>query len=185
VTDAEAIELVLHYQAGEPAALEALYARLRPAVLALLRPYRTAALPGTLAPQDVTQQSWVVLAELASRWRPQGSFLAYFFRSFPRRMRRYVRQAGSSRTTRAVKLVSLPHDELVGQVDRALAEPAADAALGWLEPLGELPPEQRVAVALRILEERDFASIGQVLHVSRATAHRLYRQALKQLAADV
>lgn len=182
VTDPEAIALVLRYQAGQQDALETLHARLRPAMLSLLRQYRAGPLPGTLTRQDVMQQSWVLLAELAVRWRPCGSFLAYFFRSFPRQMHRYVQQAGWSRAG-GVRVVSLPHEALVDEVDRIGAEPSADRALAWWEQLAELAPEQRVAVVLRVLEERDFEHIGRALHVSRATAHRLYRQALEELRA--
>jgi DNA-directed RNA polymerase specialized sigma24 family protein len=126
----------------------------------------------------------VILGELATRWQPSGSFLAYFFRSFPRAMQRYVRQAGS-RATSSVQMVSLPHDDLVGAVDRMTAEPAGEQALSWLEHLAGLPPGPRIALALRILEECDFETIGRALHVSRATAHRLYRRALATVAGTL
>ena len=112
VVEVEAAALVGRYQDGETGALEVLHGRLERAIRKLLGRYELAQLPSTVTYQDLTQQGWVVLAEVAFRWRPTGRFLAYFFRSFPHEMDRYLTHARSGRHTQKVQVVGVPHDEL-------------------------------------------------------------------------
>jgi len=186
VTEAEASALVKRYQAGEAEALALLHARLSRAIGKALRRYRAAQLPTTVTSQDLTQQSWVILAELARRWRPSGSFLAYFFRSFARDVERYLQRSRPGRRTKQVHVIAVPHDELLRAASKlAAGDPFADAATAWADEIASLPPEQRVALVLRTMEGTSFDAIGQALHVSRATAHRLYQRAVARLAIEV
>jgi RNA polymerase sigma factor (sigma-70 family) len=174
--------LAARYRAGDSSALEPLYQRLTPAIAAVLARYRSPTLSTALTARDLEQQSWVILAEIARRWRPGGSFLAYFLRSFPREMRRYVQRASSSRRTRSVELRTIPHDDVILALDRTAArDPEPEDSLWCQETLGPLPPEERMAVALRVLGGWDFAAIGEALQVSRASAHRLVQRALAAL----
>lgn len=186
VTEAEASALVKRYQAGEAEALALLHARLTRAIATALRRYRGAQLPSTVAPQDLTQQSWIILAELARRWRPTGSFLAYFFRSFPHEVERYLQRSRPGRLTRQVHVIAVPHDELLGTASKlAGRDPFTDSAADWTDEIASLPPDQRAALVLRTMEGSSFDAIGRILHVSRASAHRLYRRAVARLAFQV
>ena len=178
--------LAERYQQGDAEALALLHDRLRPAIGGVLARYRRLDLPSSISAQDLSQQTWVILADLARRWQPSGSFLAYFLRSFSREIQRYFGRALPSRRTRSVQMITLPHDDLLMAVDRHLhaADPIED--LGpLLASLKALPPEQRVALALRAVEGYDFAAIGKTLGVSRATAHRLCQRAIAALRGRV
>jgi len=182
VTEVEAAALVVRYQAGDTEALARLHGRLDHAIASFLRRYRLSDLPAPVSPHDLTQQSWIILAEIATRWRPRGSFLAYFFRSFPREVQRYVQRARPTQRTRQAQLVTLPHDDLIDQADRLEGEGGpTEAAVLWRIELASLSPRLRAAFLLRSVDGCDFLTIGRALGVSRATAHRLYRSALAQL----
>ena len=152
----------------------------------MLRHYRAAQLPSTVTPQDLTQQSWVILADLAGRWRPSGSFLAYFFRSFPREVDRFVLHSRPGRRTKQAHVVAVPHDELLGTADRMPGpDPFADRSASWVDEIVSLPVQQRTALLLRTMDGSSFDAIGRALHVSRASAHRLYRRAVARLAIEL
>lgn len=177
--DAQISALAARYRSGDLSALEPLYNRLAPAIGGALGRYRSSALPPALSARDVEQQSWVALAEIARRWRPGGSFLGYFLRTFPREIRRYVLRASSHRRTRAVELLSVPHDEVIRKLDHTAArDPDPEDAIWWEQCLGALPPDERLAVTLRVLGGWDFAAIGEALRIRPASAHRMVRRAL-------
>jgi RNA polymerase sigma factor (sigma-70 family) len=77
------------------------------------------------------------------------------------------------------KLVAL------GDTDRASSAPEPGMLLAgqdWtVRTLAELPWRQRAAVALRILEDRDFADIARVCKCSEATARSLVSRGLARL----
>jgi RNA polymerase sigma factor (sigma-70 family) len=182
----EAVALVHRYQDGDAAALAALHGQLRPAIRAALRRLQVVDLPPTLTSQDLEQQSWIVLADLALHWQPDGRFLAYFFQSFAHQMSRFVQQAASTRRTRLIEVVTLPHDDLVlkleGIVDQDLgAGELSGGALPLLDDLAALPRRQRAAFLLHAVDGHDFEAIGRTLQISRASAHRLYHQARQRL----
>jgi RNA polymerase sigma factor (sigma-70 family) len=180
--EAEVAALVLRYQSGEHGALAALYQQLERPILSFLRGYRSSDLPALVSLQDLRQQSWIILAELAGRWKPHGSFLAYMFRSFPREIQRYVVRARQSEPARRMRIVTLPHDELMAHAAGLQDQSGAtEAAVLSRELLESLPPRLRAAFVLRAVDGQDFGSIARALGVSRATAHRLYRSALERL----
>ena len=184
VIEAEASSLVLRYQAGEAEALWLLHDRLGRAIGSILRRYGKAPLPSTVTSQDLAQQSWVVLAELARRWRPSGSFLAYFFRSFPREIERYIQRSRPNRRTKQTQMIGVPHDELMGTAAELVAPAAFADQAAWAEEIASLPAPQRVALLLHAMEGSSFDAIGATLNVSRASAHRLYRRAVARLAVE-
>jgi RNA polymerase sigma factor (sigma-70 family) len=186
VTDGEVTALVLRYQAGETQALELLHVRLARPIGAALRRYRSDQLPSTVTRQDLTQQTWVILAELARRWQPSGSFLAYFFRSFPREVERYLKRTRPGRRTKQAQVIAVPHDELLGAAASIPArEPYAEQMLPLTDEIASLPDQQRIALMLRTIEGSSFDAIGRTLRVSRASAHRLYRRAVARLAIEL
>jgi DNA-directed RNA polymerase specialized sigma24 family protein len=130
IPEADAAALVRRYQQGEREALAYLHEELRPAILAGLRHYRATDLPPSVTLQDLQQQSWIILADLAARWKPGGSFLAYFFQSFPHQINRFVQRAFTSRRTRAVQVMTLPHDDLLLRMEHLADQRAStDASL--------------------------------------------------------
>jgi RNA polymerase sigma factor (sigma-70 family) len=170
IREEDVAALVRRFQAGETAALGALYETLAPAVRGTIRGYRGAALPPAVSLQDVVQQSWLVVAEVARGWESRGAFLAYFFRTFPRRLARYVRRAERQSQMAA------------GEV--AEAAPAYELVESdWPTELDQLSQPERTAFLLRALERRSFEGIGLELGVSRVAAARLYRRARTTLAA--
>jgi RNA polymerase sigma factor (sigma-70 family) len=186
VTEDEVRSLVVRYQGGEIEALELLHARLARPIGAALRRYRAPDLPSTVTRQDLTQQSWIIVAELARRWRPSGSFLAYFFRSFPREVERFLTRSRPGRRTKQAQVVAVPHDELLGVASQlAAGEPSTEQTLAWTAEIASLPDQQRIALVLRTINGSSFDAIGQSLHVSRASAHRLYRRAVARLAFEL
>lgn len=176
-------ELAGRWQAGDALALEALDERLRPAIRAALARLLRRPLPDLLTPDDVRQQAWVVLAEIAARWRPTGSFLAYFTRTFERELRRSVLRARPSRSGRPVRVLMVPHDVLLAAIEHVpISDNSPEGAALLRDRLAPLTDTERTAVTLHLFEEQDFAAIGRRLNVSRATAHRIYRRGLARLA---
>ncbi len=179
-------ELALRYQRGDSEALARLHERLRPAIFAAQGRLLRHPLPHPIAAEDLQQQSWIILGELAGRWRPTGSFLAYFMRTFERELRRYVARAQPIRGRRATRVIAVPHDELLAVIERRdVGENVPEHNALFRDQLTCLTHAERVAVLLHVLEEQDFGAIGCQLNVSRATAHRLYRRGLARLAASV
>src|SRR5437867_6547108 len=88
--EVETAALARRYQTGDPKALRLLYARLEVTMLSVLLHYQSSRPPSALTFEQLERQGWVVLAELAQRWRPPLSFLAYFYRSFPTAIARYL-----------------------------------------------------------------------------------------------
>lgn len=178
-----AVDLVVRYQSGQEGALADLYRFLEPAIRTGLRRYRSADLPTSLTRQDISQQCWVILADLARRWRPRGSFLAYFFRTFPYALQRFVHRP---RPRRRTVEIMVPHDEVMLAADRVReAEPIWETKPTWQEVLAGLSAPERQVFVLHSVEGQSFASISQALGVSRATAYRLHRRALAQLSNQI
>ena len=67
-------ELALAYRSGRTELLPALFEALRSVLQPTLRRYRVNArsLPASLEPEDLVQQTWLILDRLARRWDPAG-----------------------------------------------------------------------------------------------------------------
>jgi RNA polymerase sigma factor (sigma-70 family) len=178
VDDADLVGLVIRFQAGESAVLATLHERLRPVLQSLLRRYQGNALPTPITREDVGQQSWVVLAELAHRWQPTGSFVGYVFQAFPHAIDRHLFSLGRGEPT--VEL-----NEEVAQVAESAHSYAADhdpVPDRWRPALASLTEDQRTVFVLHAVEKRDFTTVGKLLDMPRASASRLYREARAQIA---
>ncbi len=189
----EAVALVKRYQAGDSEALRQLHAQLEVTIIAILQQYRAAQPPPVCSLEDLLEQSWTVLADLARAWKSfdsaqdslGGSFLGYFMRSFPGAIARSVRQAWP-----AGKISPHPlrgrgqvrgypaHDAAAGSG----GGPSPEAAQIWQGPflaaeLARLPALERQIVTLRALELQDMNSIARQVGVTPDKAYGLYRKA--------
>lgn len=183
--------LALAYQAGERERLAALHAAVTPLIRGQLARARLGRpLPGGLEPKDLEQQSWVIVAELALRWRPQlGAFGAYVRVSFAWELERYLRDHSPERHTRDRQAVvrSTGHDELM---DVAAEHPGTDGRawddrLVCAELLGRLEPRERTVLVLRSSEGWSFEAIARRLGLGhRSTALRIYRRAVQRARAE-
>ncbi len=177
-------DFALAYQEGGAWALAALHEQLRPAIFAVLRRLLTDRLPATLDFEDLQQQTWVLLGELAARWQPRGPFLAYFLASFERELRRFVARSRSHRGQ--VSVLMVPHAHLIEQIDHhheGRNRPEEAALTSQL--LSMLPSPERRAVELFVLEAWSCQAIGAELGVSAATAHRLAQRGIARLAKEL
>jgi RNA polymerase sigma factor (sigma-70 family) len=168
--NADANALACRYQHGDADALAALSAQLQPHIGAVVARCSRRPLPPSLTVEDLRQQSWVILATLARRWQPTGSFLSYVLNAFERELRRYV-----ARHWRVS-----PQDWLQDHTATCHESPAESVAVAG-EYLLRLPARERFAVAAHVLLEQDCATIAHTLGVSRATSFRLCRRGLAQL----
>ena len=175
-------DAICRFRGGDPDALATLYAELEPAIRAVLRRYRVLSLPSSIGAEDLRQQTWIILSELALRWQPRGSFIGYFLRSFPRELRRYVVRARLDRGS-SIQVMSLPHPDLVDLADRSPGGSLEPDTIPWSHHLGLMPDRERAVFLLRALDGLEFAIIGRAVGVSRAAAHRLFSKACARLSA--
>jgi DNA-directed RNA polymerase specialized sigma24 family protein len=174
------VDVLTRFREGDAEALGRLHDLLTPAIRSIIGRYRWSSLPSAISAQDLQQQSWVILGELAGRWRPTGSFLAFFFASFPRELRRYVVRARLDRGG-PVQVQCLAPTDLVELADRSHFGAVEPESLPWADQLAALPARERAAFVMRARDSLDFASIGSALGVSRASAHRFFRRACDRL----
>lgn len=173
--EVEAAALVLRYQQGDPDALGQLYHLLEVAILAVLLHYGASQPPSTLKWRDLVEQSGVVLAELAQRWRPGGAFLAYFMRAFPGAIARQARRAERSGHLPAAKGERADPEPREERDDRELDGPYSTA------DLATLPDLERQIVLLRAFEGESMTAIASQLGMDWSVAYRLYTRARARL----
>lgn len=168
VREVEAAWLALRFQRGDTQAFELLHELLQVTVLAMLLEHQASATPGAPSLEERVGLSRGVLANLALRWRPVGSFLAYFLRAFPSAMSRAVREAGSPEPNLAAA------STVVGVPEGPFS--AAD--------LAHLPDLDRQIVFLRAFEGLSIRAITAQLGISAVTAHRKYARARGRLGQE-
>jgi RNA polymerase sigma factor (sigma-70 family) len=178
--------LALAYRAGRTELLPALFEALRPVLQPTLRRYRINArsLPAALEPEDLVQQTWLILDRLARRWDPTGGdFGAYVRTTFPWALWRYIQYQSPGRRARAVRVDNVQHHDLLDRFgDRPGTDGRAwDDQLIAAELLDELDPLERRAFLLHRVEERTLPEVAQALRLTSAGAYRTYRRALDRL----
>jgi RNA polymerase sigma factor (sigma-70 family) len=183
---ARANALALAHQRGQRDALPALVELLRPLMRATLFRYARGSLvlPASLDLNDLFQQSWLILDQLARRWDPAGGdFPAYVRVTFLWEVWRYVRALSPSRRARTVRVDNVQHDALLDRLDDHAGVDGRrwDDQLIAIEMLSELDPIARWALLLHVLEERPFQDVARALRLTQAGAYRAYRRALDQL----
>lgn len=178
----EADRLALRFQAGDRGALGALYVAVEALLRTALRRWRRARLTAVLERADLEQQSWLILADLARRWRPDGgaSFTTYLARAFPWALGRYVRSQTPERRAATCHVQAEAHDRVVALAGAAPDASGWDDALYCAELLHGLDPQARAALWLHAVEERSFTDLARALGVPRATAYDLYCRAVSR-----
>src|SRR5207253_1452416 len=83
------------------------------------------------------------------------------------------------------RVVSVPYDELLRATDAQGGLHQESEQLFWRQQVGGLPPDQRVALTMHVLDDESFEAIGHALGISRASAYRLYRRALASLGQEL
>lgn len=191
--DDEPSRLARAFQAGDRTVLAALHQALRPVMAQALLRYRPRpgakqrALPTTLERRDLDQESWLILAHLAERWRPSGgSFGGYFRVSFPWALARYVKRHSPNRRSRVVRVLGAERPDVQERLDNSSGADGRewDRDLSWLETLQDLTDRQRAVLSLHLAEGVPFTTLAQALSLTRSTTYRLYQQALKRVQSS-
>jgi RNA polymerase sigma factor (sigma-70 family) len=173
--------------------LTELYQAVQPLMAAAFARYRQESgdqarrLPTTLEQSDLAQESWVILADLAERWRPTGgSFAAYFRVTFPWTLARYVRRNSPSRRAKGVVVFGAEQPAVQERLDDC---PGADDGrewdgdLAWNEHLEHLSERERAVLMLHLAGQKPFTAVAKALRMTRPAAYRLYRRALRRVRA--
>ena len=145
---------------------------------------RPGALPTSLERNDLVQESWLILAELAERWDPAGgSFAAYFRVSFPWALARYVRHHSPSRRAKGVLVLGAERPDVQEQLDMYSGADGRewDHELAWSELLAPLTEREQAVLLLHLAEQKPFTTVARALQLTRPAAYRLYRRALKRV----
>ncbi len=178
--DGRVTALALRCRGGEQGALGDLYGALESLVRGCLRRYRSGRgrpLPTTVEPEDLWQQAYLLVAEAVAEWEPgRGGFVPYFLGSFPWRVQRYLRSQTPLLRSARYQFRTVPHDELVGQMDRTAGLDGREwaEALGLAELTSELPGLDGEVVRLHLYHGLPFAEVARALGISRSAAHRAF-----------
>lgn len=180
----DANEPAIRYKSGDAGALEELHKLLEPIIYTGIGHVGLYGRPEHVTADDVRQQSWLILGELARRWEPTGSFLVYFHASFEPTIRRWLGRERGCDAKGMRRNFSVEHDDLCGRIDRYTGYRDGDALplQEWLAPLTDA---ERRAVVLGVLDGYTYEAMAPTLGVSRATAHRLCTRGLDRLRATV
>jgi RNA polymerase sigma factor (sigma-70 family) len=187
--DGRIASLALRYQRGERKLLGELYRELEISIHCILRTLISGGvpLPPSMEAEDLYQQSYVALAEIVLKWKPDrnSNFTAYFLASFPWRMGRYLRMQSPTRRTSRIQLHSVPHDQLLERLADVQGADGRewDGALGCAELLEELHGLDCRIVRLHLFHGLPFAQVSKIVGISRSEAHRRYGKAILRLRA--
>lgn len=175
VSDVESVTACLkRWRAGETRALDQMlplvYAELRGIAAAQMRRERG---PSTLQPTALVHEAFLKLVDSSQvDWRDRAHFLAMAARAMRQVLvdRARAREADKRDGGERVTLSSVDPPDPRNTVDLL----ALDQALAQLEALD---PRKARVIELRVFAGLDFADIGELLEVSRATLDRDFRAA--------
>jgi RNA polymerase sigma factor (sigma-70 family) len=176
--------LALEYRAGHTDTLEELYRELKPLLVPALARYRPGrkTLPLALSAEDLAQQSWIIVADLARRWQPaEGSFAAYTRSCFTWDLGHYVRDQSHARRSALVQNVSVDHQEAADRLD---AQTGVDGRawadeLACRELLDALQPTERAVLLEHLVRGVPLSEVARRLGLTRDVAQRLLQQTLR------
>jgi RNA polymerase sigma factor (sigma-70 family) len=182
----EPSRLALAFRAGDRTVLAALHRELRPLMASSLAYYgdRSEALSAGLERDDLDQESWLILADLAEQWRPEvGSFGAYFRVSFPWALDRYIRLNSPSRWARRFRVLDIELPDVQEQLDHHSDADGREwyRDLAWSELLDPLNERERAVLLLHLAEQKTFTAVARALRLARPAAFRLFQRAVKRL----
>ncbi len=175
--------LAAAYRAGQASSLADLHAALWPVIRgSLIRAARLRPLPAPLETDDLAQQSWLLLADLVGRWRPeQGPFVAYVGGAFPWALRRYLRSQAADRRSRKIRVYSAEHADLVARADEHAGADGRewDALLACQEVLELLCPLYQEVLRLHFGERRPPSEVARAVGVAPDEVERLVKRAVR------
>ncbi len=127
---------------------------------------------GATAPEDVVQEAFCRLVAQARIPQQPAAWLYRVVRNLIREQARH-----EARRQKRERAVAVPETMACRVSQRAEAQEA-------LEKLGQLPPELRDIVLLRLWSDLSLTEIATACDISVATAHRRWQAALEQLHAS-
>lgn len=164
-----------HFQAGDRAAFETLFAR----HVAGVRGYLARSTGSAAAAEDLTQQTFLSLVRAQDRYRPSLRFKSWLY-AIATNAARDWRRRGHERVT--------PTGEVPEEAVDAPAPRDAGLERAVHSALAQLPDAQREAILLHRFEGLSFAEIAELAQVSESAvkvrAHRGYER-LRVLLAEV
>jgi RNA polymerase sigma-70 factor (ECF subfamily) len=166
-------DLVLEARGGSGAAMEELYRRHAPRILA----YAARVAGDRALAEDVVQETFAWFFRNLERYQPQGKLAAYLFRIAHSAATDEGAAARKARGTGKLPEPAAPPE----------AEPGPDDALKARvqAALETLPVHLREVVVLRLFQGLDYAAVGEATGTSEATARSRMRYALEALRSEL
>ena len=161
---------------GDPAALEALYRELAPAVLGYLRAQ------GSRNPEDLASETFVGVVRALPRFRGDERDLRSWVFSIAHRRLIDERRALLRRREEPIDAANLP------QAPMGDVEEEAIAAVGtrWAhEAVSRLTGDQRDVILLRVLADLSVEDVARILDKRVGAVKSLQRRALLSLARQI
>jgi len=162
-------ELMRAYLGGDERAFEALYRRHSPNVYGYLR----RKLPDRASADEVFQSVFLKLHQTRRNYDPAYPFAQWLFVVARTTLFDHFRKAG-----RQVPVADLPFDE--ERVSQNPPPPALTGEKEW-EALNRLPPEQRQAIEMRVIDERSYEEIADKLNRTPLGVRQLVSRGLRKL----
>jgi RNA polymerase sigma-70 factor (ECF subfamily) len=162
---------------------EALYTRHVPTLIAWVGVRTSGLRRGAVDAEDVVQETWVRALESFTRFDPgRGAFRSWLIgiaqhvllEALRRRAGKPFRDHGSEMNSGISQCPAI-----VTTISRAVAR--ADSVARFLAFVETLPSEDRDLIALRGLENRDFADVARHLQVSFDAAEKRWQRLLARL----
>jgi RNA polymerase sigma-70 factor (ECF subfamily) len=182
--DTEADRLVLALRAGQRQALGELYRSVEPLIGMVVRQIASQGLPSALDVDDLEQESWLLLAELAARWQPElGTFSSYVVGAMPWALGRYVRRHSPTYRAASVQVLAVDDRELERLIEERSEETVHDveSELACAELLAPLPPMERSVVLMRVVERQPIEAIASALRLTATSVRRAYERGIARL----
>jgi RNA polymerase sigma-70 factor (ECF subfamily) len=173
VTNRDTVEAA---RAGDPAALEALYRELAPAVLGYLRAQ------GGRDPDDLASETFVGVVRGLRRFRGDERDLRSWVFSIAHRRLIDERRSVSRRPAEPLPPAEIPERPGGDVEDEALARMGARWAL---DAVARLTPDQRDVLLLRVLADLSVEDVAGILGKSSGAVKSLQRRALLALARRI
>ena len=174
-------ELMQAYGRGDAAAFDLLYARHRGGLYRFL----LRGLSQRAVAEELYQETWARVVAARERWRPEAKFSTWLYQiAHNLLVDHYRRQRGDGTAgERTDALLEALPDEERRQPEQALSE--FERRRGLQLAIGALPPEQRVALQLRLEQELSLEEIGRITGAGRETVKSRLRYAMDKLRATL